>query len=150
MALRSTTSSGLTHFHARVYRVSDQESPKPEQGWGFGFARVLHGLGDLLGGDLTGHKPDTAKLGHQVDRLAERLEAIEDRFQSYRLEIQRMCGEMEATLADTTKRYAKARAAESRANREDGPPGTDSGIPDLTRDPEGYRAWLARGGIAGG
>ena len=125
--------------------MGDEESQEAGWGIGTGFARILYGLAGLFNGAPGAAPEGLQAVAQQVQLLAERLETIEDRFQSYRLEIQRMTAEMEATLDDATKRYAKARASESRANREDNTDGAPGGLPDIARDPEAYRAWLARG-----
>lgn len=71
---------------------------------------------------------------------------IEDRFQSYRLEMSNLVSQVEDSLELATKRHGRARAAESRANK-DGETGDE--VPDVIRDPEGYRAYLSRGGVSG-
>jgi len=118
--------------------------PEPER---FSLSAALHGLRTAVFGAPRDPDEDLARIRRAIIEVSERVERIEDRFQGYRIEMQNLTSRVEDALETATKRYAKARAAESRNNTREA---EEDGQPDMIRDPEGYRAALGRGGIGGG
>ena len=126
--------------------MDPEQAPAEQPSPAFSLAGALHGVRTLLFGPCTGPNPGAHTTCARLERAERQVEAIEDRFQSYRLEMQNLVTQVEDTLELATKRAGRARAAESRANK-DGDAG--NGAPDLESDPEGYRAALNRGGMGG-
>lgn len=121
---------------------SEEPAGRSEQA-GFSIARALHAARSAILGPSPDPSDDLARVRRAVVEVSERLEHIEDRFQAYRLEMQNLTARVEDALEQATKRYARARASESRQKAADG----EDQEPDPMRDPETYRAALARGGI---
>lgn len=128
-----------------AYGVDPEQASERGPSPAFSLAGVLRGVRMALFGASAGSMVTPQSMCAELERLRYQIEAIEDRFQAYRIEMQNLTTRVEDALALATSRYAKARGAEARANKEE----PDDGLPDLVRDPEGYRAMLARGEIGG-
>ena len=125
--------------------MDPEQAPAEQPSPAFSLAGALHGVRTLLFGPCTGPTPGKHTTCPRLEQLQHQVEMIEDRFQSYRLEMSNLVSQVEDTLELATKRHGRARAAESRANKEV----PDDGAPDLASDPEAYRAALNRGGMGG-
>ncbi len=125
--------------------MDPEAAPECDSRGGFSLAERLRGVRTALFGASAGDAQGAPAECAELAGLRYQIEAIEDRFQAYRIEMQNLTTRVEDALALATSRYAKARGAEARANKEE----PDDGVPDLVRDPEGYRAALARGGMGG-
>lgn len=103
-----------------------------------GFAnRVLGACTALLLGPQVSVDP-------RVRALEARVAGCEDALERERIERKQIVAEVEAMLDTVTRRYSKARAAESRANGENG---ARTITPEdlLTSDPAAYDRWVLAG-----